>query len=177
MENDSLSLVLPVRNAERTLVQRVGRLLDLLPDLTSRFEIVVVDDGSSDHTAEVAGELARQYPQLRLIRHDRPRGPAAATKTGLRSASGRRCSCRKTGAAQPREPPAAVVPAARSRPRHGPRPAAAAPFSIPELLDRLSAWGQKLRDLAKETAAGGVQMIRRDGAIAEPALRKRRNCI
>src|SRR5262245_9784912 len=36
--NDSLSIIVPVRNAEATLAGHIGRLLDLLPDLTDRFE-------------------------------------------------------------------------------------------------------------------------------------------
>src|SRR5436190_1039147 len=86
--NDSLSIIIPVRDAEATLAEQVHHLLDLLPDLTSSFEIVVVDDGSTDHTPELARDLARQYPQLRLIRHQEMRGRAVAVKTGLASAQG-----------------------------------------------------------------------------------------
>jgi glycosyltransferase involved in cell wall biosynthesis len=164
--NDSLSLVLPVRNVEGTLAQRVGRLLDLLPDLTSRFEIVVVDDGSIDHTADVAGELARQYPQLRLIRYDRPRGLDAAAHAGLQSARGATVLVQEDSA--PLSPTDLRrlwalrhdqgVVMARTQQRPG--------VFEPELLERLSAWGQALRELAKKSACGGVQMIRREGAIA-----------
>jgi len=164
--NDSLSLVLPVRNAERTLAQRVGRLLDLLPDLTSRFEIVVVDDGSTDATTDVAGELTQQYPQLRLIRHNRPGGLDAAAKIGLQSATGATVLVQEDSAPLSpaglrrlwalRHHPGVVM--ARTQQRPG--------IFEPELLERLSAWGQALRELAKKNAAGGVQMIRRDGALA-----------
>lgn len=164
MDSDSLSLVLPVRNAERTLVPRVSRLLDLLPDLTSRFEIVVVDDGSTDATADVAGELTQQYPQLRLIRHNRPGGLDAAAKTGLQSATGATVLVQEDSA--PLSPAGlrrlwalrhdSSVVMARTQQRPG--------VFGPELLERLSTWGQALRELAKKNAAGGVQLIRRDGA-------------
>lgn len=62
----SLSLILPVRNAQRTLAADIGRILDVLPDLARKFEIVVVDRGSHDHTREVAEELAMEYPQVRI---------------------------------------------------------------------------------------------------------------
>lgn len=84
--NDCLSLVVPVRDAEGTLVDQIHHLLDLLPDLTSRFEILVVDDGSSDHTVDLARDLARQYPQVKLLRHAVPLGTAAAIRTALKEA-------------------------------------------------------------------------------------------
>ena len=50
----SLSVVVPVHNAERNLTQRIGRLLEVLPDLVAKFEVLIVDDGSADQTMEVA---------------------------------------------------------------------------------------------------------------------------
>ncbi len=84
----SLSYILPVHNAQDTLGRQVARLLDVLPDLAARFELVVVDDGSTDHTAEVAAELAHHYPQVRLASHARPRGSEAAVRTGVSCAAG-----------------------------------------------------------------------------------------
>jgi dolichol-phosphate mannosyltransferase len=78
----SLSVILPVHNAEEALVPVVGKLLEFLPELAARFEIVVVDDGSTDHTAEIADELRRLYPQVRLARHGWQWGLSAARRTG-----------------------------------------------------------------------------------------------
>jgi glycosyltransferase involved in cell wall biosynthesis len=88
--NDLLSIIVPVRNVEATLAARIESLLDLAHDLGSRFEIIVVDDGSRDHTVDVARDLARQYPQVRVIRHSRPLGLDAAIETSCRRASARR---------------------------------------------------------------------------------------
>lgn len=84
----SLSLVLPIYNAQFSLVRRVRRLLEFLPELTSQFDIVIVDDGSTDQTDEVADELAVQYPQIRVHRHPRRLGESVAAQTGVRMAEG-----------------------------------------------------------------------------------------
>src|SRR5690606_7080249 len=55
-----------VRNAEQQLAAAVARVLDILPDITRSFEILIIDCGSSDHTLEVAEELAIEYPQIRV---------------------------------------------------------------------------------------------------------------
>jgi cellulose synthase/poly-beta-1,6-N-acetylglucosamine synthase-like glycosyltransferase len=79
----SLSLFLPVRNAQAGLESQVDRLLDLLPQLTERFEILIIDDGSTDDTIEVAQDLARQYPQVDVVRHTKTLGLDEAIATGL----------------------------------------------------------------------------------------------
>lgn len=86
--NQSLSVVLPVHNAESTLARQVAQLLEILPDLTPRFEVVIVDDGSTDHTEESAHELAREYPQLRVVRHAERLGVPAVLETGMQHAAG-----------------------------------------------------------------------------------------
>lgn len=84
----SLSVLLPVQNAESTLEQTVLRMLDIASDLTDRFELIIVDDGSTDATSDVARELARCYPQVKATRHDTPRGGRESTRTGLRLSRG-----------------------------------------------------------------------------------------
>jgi glycosyltransferase involved in cell wall biosynthesis len=84
----SLSVVLPVHNAQYDLVGQVRRLLELLPEISRQFEIVIVDDGSTDQTDEVAYELDVQYAQVRLVRHNQRMGESAAAQTGVRNATG-----------------------------------------------------------------------------------------
>ena len=84
----SLSLVLPVRNAEQTLADNLADVLDVLADLTERFEVLLVDEGSTDHTTELAHDLAVRYPQLRVARK-RPDDPTvSALEAGLSQTSG-----------------------------------------------------------------------------------------
>jgi len=61
-----LSLILPVRNAEQQLAAAVARVLEILPDITRSFEILIIDQGSTDQTLELAEELAIEYPQIRV---------------------------------------------------------------------------------------------------------------
>jgi len=79
---------LPVHNAQSTIADRVRDLLEVLPELTDCFELVVIDDGSTDATIEVADELAQQYPQLGVVRHGRWLGRVAAIRTGLKRIRG-----------------------------------------------------------------------------------------
>ncbi len=81
--NRSLSVLLPVHNAQATLQADVGRMLDVLPDLSGDFDLLIIDDGSTDATSEVAQELATQFPQVRYHRHSRRRGVEAALRDGL----------------------------------------------------------------------------------------------
>ena len=74
MSNKSLTVVLPVYNGESRLRASVREILELASELTTRFGIVIVDDGSTDATYEVAEELAAHYPQVSVRRHRQRRG-------------------------------------------------------------------------------------------------------
>jgi GT2 family glycosyltransferase len=84
----SLTLLLPVHNAQHSLTATVQRLLEVAAELTDRFQLVVVDDGSTDATSEVAAELATTYPQITVVRHGRRQGHSAAIRSGLRHCTG-----------------------------------------------------------------------------------------
>jgi len=60
--------------------------LRTLPRVTDDYEVVVVNDGSSDHTAEMLEELARVYPQVRIVTHPQNRGYGGALRSGFGSA-------------------------------------------------------------------------------------------
>lgn len=86
--NSSLSLLLPVHNSQSTIHASVQRVVEILPDLTNRFEVLIVDDGSTDATCEVAYDLARDYPQILVSRNARALGWAAAVATRSTEARG-----------------------------------------------------------------------------------------
>ncbi len=79
----SLSASFPAHNEEDNVEAMLESLLESLPQLAERFEIIVVDDGSRDRTYERASAFAERDPRIRVIRHDVNRGYGAAVWTGL----------------------------------------------------------------------------------------------
>src|SRR5439155_11065455 len=82
-----LSVFFPAYNDSGTIASMVIRAVQAASELTPDFEIIVVNDGSSDATAAVADEVARAYPNVRVIRHPRNRGYGGGLQTGFRSAT------------------------------------------------------------------------------------------
>ncbi len=81
-----LSLVLPAYNEQAGIHQAVMEACTALAQLTSDYEILVVDDGSTDGTADIVAELAAERPRVRLLRHESNRGYGAALRTGFAAA-------------------------------------------------------------------------------------------
>ena len=72
--NPSLTIVLPVHNGESRLTGCVGEILELASELTPDFNVLIVDDGSTDDTYSTAEELSARYPQVTVRRHQQQRG-------------------------------------------------------------------------------------------------------
>lgn len=82
--NPSLSVVVPVHNVQSTLAGVVEELLEIVPELTPVFEVLLVDDGSTDATRETANELSLSYPQVQVIAQPRRLGPQESLRNALR---------------------------------------------------------------------------------------------
>jgi dolichol-phosphate mannosyltransferase len=82
-----LSVVIPVRNEAGNIAPLVGEIVAVL-DAVAEYEIVYVDDGSTDATAAEIEGLQATNPRLRLVRHRASCGQSAAVRTGVKAARG-----------------------------------------------------------------------------------------
>ncbi|QDV60913.1 glycosyltransferase family 2 protein [Crateriforma conspicua] len=163
-----MSVVLPVRDGRDRIEKRIDQVLGLLDEMIGdpeAAEVIVVDDGSQDDTAEYLGELAEQNPRLRLVRHSRVRGMEAAGQTGLERATGDLVFIQEDDADireddmkklyQMSQDPTVLAARAQTQP----------PSFPAELIRRLVAWGvvaqRALPQLGRSEAKTGLQMIRR----------------
>src|SRR4051812_24446719 len=80
-----ISIIVPAYNEEKTIANVLNALLREVPDV---FEILVVDDGSKDQTAQITERLVQQHPQIRLIRQVPNQGKTAALRAGFAASSG-----------------------------------------------------------------------------------------
>jgi dolichol-phosphate mannosyltransferase len=81
----NLSVVIPVRNEAPNITPLVAEIRAAL-DGRLDYEIIYVDDGSSDDTVAVIRGLAREFPRLKLVRHARSCGQSTAVRTGVKAA-------------------------------------------------------------------------------------------
>jgi glycosyltransferase involved in cell wall biosynthesis len=82
-----LSLIVPAHNEQARLPVSLPKIHDFLTAQPYTWEIVVVDSGSLDGTAEVVNDFAARWSGLRLVRVDRP-GKGLAVRTGMLAARG-----------------------------------------------------------------------------------------
>jgi glycosyltransferase involved in cell wall biosynthesis len=82
-----LTVFFPAYNDSGTIASLVVAAVQTAGRLTPDFEVLVIDDGSTDSTAEIIDEMARIYPQVRAIHHERNRGYGGALRTGFASAA------------------------------------------------------------------------------------------
>lgn len=90
METDIyLSVVIPVYNEESRIIQSLEDIFSYLRSLAMSWEVLIVDDGSHDRTAEIIEQWIKNHHQLMLIRLPQNCGKGAAIRQGMLKAQGR----------------------------------------------------------------------------------------
>jgi glycosyltransferase involved in cell wall biosynthesis len=93
MERPLLSIVIPALNEEESIASTIQRCLDARGRIqrvghVRDIEIIVVSDGSTDRTVEIAQQIVAREPSVRLIVFEKNRGYGAAIKQGFKQSSG-----------------------------------------------------------------------------------------
>jgi len=82
-----LTVFFPAYNDSGTIASLVIAARQTAASLTPDFEVIVVNDGSRDATAQILDELARTYPEVRVVHHSTNRGYGAALRSGFAAAT------------------------------------------------------------------------------------------
>ncbi|MGH9773838.1 MAG: dolichyl-phosphate beta-glucosyltransferase [Candidatus Acidiferrales bacterium] len=84
-----LSIIIPAYNEENRLPQTLARILYYIRARHVAAEVIVVDDGSSDATAQIAEDWHTEHPSVRLVSNGRNRGKGFTVRHGMLEARGR----------------------------------------------------------------------------------------
>ncbi|MBE9508040.1 MAG: glycosyltransferase family 2 protein [Chloroflexi bacterium] len=83
----SLSIVLPAHNEEENVASAVAEVSGVAQQLGMDYEIILVNDGSTDRTGEISRDLAQRVPNFRLVEHHPNRGYGGSLKAGFAAAT------------------------------------------------------------------------------------------
>lgn len=86
--NMFLSIVVPVMNEQESLLAFYKELISVLPDLSKQYEIVFVDDGSTDTSLQMLKDLSKKNPHIRIFSFRKNHGKAEALTLGFQMAKG-----------------------------------------------------------------------------------------
>lgn len=82
-----VSAFFPAYNDEATIGDQVRKAIQMLEGLTSDYEVIVINDGSTDSTAEVVRRIMQENDRVRLVEHEKNRGYGGALRSGFAAAT------------------------------------------------------------------------------------------
>jgi len=170
VQQETLSVILPVSNRQHQVAAGIESLLDTLCELTVDVQLIVVDDASSDATPEVLDEIRRRYPQVATFRSSKKLGPAKAVESALSYAVGDFIFLHESYEALEIESLKHLWALRHDRELVIARAATRSKRIDEPLLKRLAAWGKSLEEhwqretksLDDKPLEKGLQMMRRD---------------
>jgi glycosyltransferase involved in cell wall biosynthesis len=83
----SISVFFPCYNEQENVGRTVEKALDVLEKLNADFEVIIVDDGSSDATGQIADDIAARHGRVKVVHHPHNLGYGAALQTGFKTAA------------------------------------------------------------------------------------------
>ena len=83
----SISVFFPCYNEQENVRRTVEKALEVLQKLNAHFEIIIVDDGSSDKTGQIADEIAARDGRVNVVHHHQNLGYGAALQSGFKTAT------------------------------------------------------------------------------------------
>jgi dolichol-phosphate mannosyltransferase len=170
--NPAVSVVVPVRNEAGNIAPLVAEIAAAIGEQW-RFEVVYVDDGSSDGTAAELKRMMTRHLWLRCIRHKRSCGQSAAVRTGVSAAKGAICATIDgDGQNDPRFLPALIQTLEAGAPKIGlvaGQRVGRKASGFKKLQSRIAnaVRGAVLRDGTRDTGCG-LKAFRRDVFLALP---------
>jgi len=83
----SLSVFFPIYNEEQNIPLFIKEAQLVLPKVAKKYEIIIVDDGSTDNSLKIANKYEKEYSNIKVVRHQKNQGYGAALKTGIKNTS------------------------------------------------------------------------------------------
>ena len=84
---NSISVFFPCYNEQDNVARTVEQALSVLPQLSSDYEVIIVDDGSTDATGQIADEIASRDSRVKVVHHRTNLGYGAALQSGFKAAT------------------------------------------------------------------------------------------
>ena len=84
-----ISVIAPMYNEEKVIANSINAFIDYLDSLNRSYELIIVNDGSTDNSLKIAKNLESEYPNLKVVTYDRNRGRGYALREGIKNSEGK----------------------------------------------------------------------------------------
>ena len=85
LEKPNISIILPAYNEAGNIESVIQKAISVLQGFAENYEIIVVNDGSTDSTGEILNQLAKSNPHIRPVHHSQNQGYGAGLRSGFKN--------------------------------------------------------------------------------------------